>query len=539
MNNLFFIYLISLTLSFTIFSQSTFQRKITGPANEYGNSIIETTDGGYALAGYTNSFGAGMNDFFIVKLSVSGNTIQWSKTVGGAANDIPLTIIQTQDGYVVSGETTSFGAGNFDAYIVKLNNNGTILWNKTFGGIGDEYGESIVKTSDGGYAVGGYTNSFGAGDYDDYIAKLDAAGSIQWFKTYGTAGYDYALSIKQTSDRGYVLFGSTSSFGAGNNDYYVVKVDSSGLVQWSKTIGGRGGDYGFCVIQTSDGGYALSGTTLSFGAGNYDIYIVKLSAAGSLEWTRTIGGTGFEYGYQIIQTSEGGYAIAASIESFGAGGYDAFIVKLNSSGQIVWDRSLGDTYDDNILSITQTTDGGYAATGFTTTAVSGADIYIIKFDSLGNTCGNTLLPDPATASGGASGPAPTAISSPVPNVSTPISASGSNGTLVTNCFIGIQPISTEIPKEFSLSQNYPNPFNPVTKIKFSIPLDSRFRGNDKVLLAVYDVLGQEIQNLVNEELQPGSYEVEWNTLNYPSGIYFYSLLVDGKFNETKKMVLLK
>ncbi|HEY3249985.1 MAG TPA: T9SS type A sorting domain-containing protein, partial [Ignavibacteria bacterium] len=425
----------------------------------------------------------------------------------------------------------------FDSYIVKLDNNGTILWTKTFGGFGDEYGESIVQTSDGGYAVGGYTNSYGAGDYDDYIAKLDAAGAIQWFKTYGTAGYDYALSIKQTTDGGYVLFGSTSSFGAGNNDYYVVKVDSAGLLQWSKTIGGPGGDYGFCVIQTSDGGYALSGTTLSFGAGNYDLYVVKLNATGSLEWSRTIGGTGFEYGYQIIQTSEGGYAIAASIESFGAGGYDAYIVKLNSSGQIEWNRTLGGMYDDNILSITQTTDGGYAATGFTTIAGSGADIYLIKLDSLGNTCGNSLLPDPATGSAGTSNSAPTLTSSPVPTVNSPVSLQSSNGVLVTNCITGIQPISTAIPREFSLLQNYPNPFNPTTKIRFALPSSPKEEGLG-VRVVVCDIIGREVATLVNQQLQPGTYEIEWDASAFKSSIYF-CLIEAGDYKASKKMVLIK
>lgn len=531
MKKLFYFFVIKLTLSLTIFSQSTFQKTIGGPGNEYSNSIIQTPDGGYALAGNTDSFGAGGIDFYLVKLSEWANTIQWSRTVGGTAIDIPLMIIQTSGGYAVSGETTSFGAGNYDSYIVKLDNNGTILWAKTFGGSGDEYGESIVQTSDGGYAVGGYTNSFGAGDYDDYIAKLDASGTIQWFKTYGTPGYDYALSIKQTTDRGYVLFGSTSSFGAGYNDYYIVKVDSAGLLQWSKTIGGPGGDYGSCVIQTSDGGYALSGTTLSFGAGNYDIYVVKLNETGSLEWSRTFGGTDFEYGYQIIQTSDGGYAIAASISSFGAGGYDAYILKLNISGQIEWNRTLGGTYDDNILSITQTADGGYAAAGFTI-GNSGADIYLIKLDSLGNACGNSFLPDPATGSAGVSDSAPTLTSSPAPLITSPVSVTGSGGALRTNCITAMQPLSNEIPKEFKLYQNYPNPFNPTTHLRFAVS-EPRF-----VKLIIYDMLGIEVAILVNEQLNPGIYEVEWDGSNYPSGVYFYQLNAIN-YRETKRLVLVK
>ena len=150
-----------------------------------------------------------------------------------------MSIRQTSDGgYAFSGETNSYGAGSWDARIVKLDNNGNFQWMKTIGGPNDEYGESIALTTDGGYAVGGYTDSFGAGDYDMYIAKLDAAGNLQWYRTAGTPGYDYAISIKQTTDGGYVLFGSTDYFGVGYTDYLIVKLDANGSLQWSKTIGG-------------------------------------------------------------------------------------------------------------------------------------------------------------------------------------------------------------------------------------------------------------------------------------------------------------
>jgi hypothetical protein len=535
------------------FSQTQFQHTIGGTGGEYCSSIIQTADGGYAVAGYTNSFGAGGNDFYIVKLAGTGGTLQWTRTIGGAGNDIALSIIQTADGgYAVSGETTSFGAGNFDAYIMKLDYNGMLQWSRTVGGAGDEYGESIIQTPDGGYAVASYTTSFGAGDYDVYIIKLDAAGMIQWSRTIGGPGYDYALSIIQTTDDGYALFGSTGFYGAGYTDYYVVKLDSNGSLQWSKTIGGTGGDYGFSIVQALDGGYALSGTTVSFGAGNLDIYIVKLDHNGSLQWTRTVGGTEHDYGYVIIQTTDGGYAVSGSTASFGAGGNDAYIVKLNSSGSLQWSKTAGGMNYDYTLSIIQTTDGGYAAADYSASFGAGdADIYIVKLDAAGNTCGNTSSPLPSSGTGGTLGSPASITTSPTPSVSSPSPSTGTGGVLTTLCFVGIQPISNELPGSYRLYQNYPNPFNPSTKIKFDVPtpLNPPFsqRGEERsgggfVTLTIYDILGREIATLVDQQLKPGSYEVEWSATggasNYPSGVYFYKL-VTNEFFDTKKMILMK
>jgi hypothetical protein len=547
LKKLFLILLISACSLQIVNTQTQFQRTIGGSGDDHATPIIQTTDGGYAAAGYTNSFGAGGYDFYIVKLDGTGSTLQWSRTIGGTGTDIALSITQTADGgYAVSGETNSFGAGGYDEYIVKLDYNGIPQWAKTIGGTGDDFGEHIIQTTDGGYAVGGQTNSFGAGDYDMNIVKFDAAGSFQWSRTIGGTNLDYALSIIQTTDGGYALFGSTDSFGAGYNDFYIVKLDGSGSLQWSRTIGGAGGDYGFSIIQTSDGGYAMSGTTISFGAGNLDLYVVKLDSSGLLQWSRTIGGTNHEYGYSIVQTTDGGYAVSASTASFGAGGYDAYIVKLDGSGSLQWSRTIGGANDDDVLSIIQTTDVGYVAAGSTASfGAGGYDAYIVKLDTIGNICGNTSSPlsNIGSPTSTVMSPSPT-VTSPTPTVTTPVSTIGSGGTLTIICtFTGIIPISNEIPNSYELYQNYPNPFNPSTKIKFDIPAGPLSRGVStgrgvSVRLTIYDILGRELEMLVNQQLQPGTYNVDWDASNYPSGIYFYKLVTDN-FIETNKMILIK
>jgi hypothetical protein len=173
-------------------------------------------------------------------------------------------------------------------------------------------GTSLIQTSDGGYAIAGYTKSFGAGKRDVYVVKLDANGNLQWTKTIGGPKGDEGYSLIQTSDGGYVIAGFTESFGAGEADVYVVKLDAKGNLQWTKTIGGPESEIGNSLIQTSDGGYAITGTTESFGAGETDVYVVKLDAKGNLQWTKTIGGPESEVGNSLIQTSDGGYAIAGT-----------------------------------------------------------------------------------------------------------------------------------------------------------------------------------------------------------------------------------
>jgi hypothetical protein len=375
---------------------------IGGGSDDVGSSIIQTTDGGYAIAGYTKSFGAGEEDVYVVKLDGSWN-IQWTRTIGGKEEDEGFSIIQTTDGgYAVVGRkirTTLFSNIYFDVYVVKLDSKGNLQWTRTIGGGDDDMGESIIQTSDGGYAIAGRTRSYSEGWMDVYIVKLDASGNLQWTRTIGGIESDNAFSIIQTRDGGYAVAGDTRSFGAGGADVYVVKLDGSGNIQWKRTIGGEDYDYGYSIIQTTDGGYAIAGYTWSFGAGAGDVYVVKLDVNGNLQWTRTIGGgntggtvsvsgrivrTG-DAGRSIIQTLDGGFVIAGSTDAIGSGGYDIYVVKLDANGNLQWTRTIGGRENDGANSIIQTTDGGYVIAGYTESFGAGlSDIYLVKLDGNGN-----------------------------------------------------------------------------------------------------------------------------------------------------------
>jgi uncharacterized delta-60 repeat protein len=373
-------------------------RAIGGTNIDVARSIQQTSDGGYIVAGDTHSFGAFYSNALIIKLNSSGN-IQWSRSIGETDGDDASSIQQTSDGgYIVAGYTNSFGTGG-DVLVVKLDSSGNIQWSRAIGGTDDDAANSIQQTSDGGYIVAGYTYSFGAGSYDFLIIKLNSSGNIQWSRAIGGTNYDEALSIQQTSDGGYIVAGYTNSFGAGRFDALIIKLNSSGNIQWSRAIGGTNGDDAVSIQQTSDGGYIVAGYTNSFGAGG-DVLIIKLNSSGNIQWSRAIGGTNYDEALSIQQTSDGGYIVAGYTDSFGTGG-DVLVFKLDSSGNIQWSRAIGGTSIDRAYSIQQTSDGGYIVAGDTLSFGAGSfDFLIIKLDSSGNIsgCGNVLNVSPTNTS---------------------------------------------------------------------------------------------------------------------------------------------
>jgi len=409
----------------------SFCKAIGGPAIEKGNSLIQTSDGGYAIAGYTESFGAGEKDVYVVKLDANGN-LQWTKTIGGPAIENGSSLVQTSDGgYAIAGSTRSFGAGEVDVYVVKLDANGNLQWTRTIGGEKDEVGFSLIQTSDGGYAIAGTTTSFGAGEADVYVVKLDANGNLQWTKTIGGPGYEIGFSLIQTSDGGYAIAGLTPSFGAGGLDVYVVKLNANGNLQWTKTIGGPAGEIGISLIQTSDGGYAIAGSTESFGAGEADVYVVKLDANGNLQWTKTIGGPAVENGSSLIQTSDGGYAISGYTGR--PGEWDIYVVKLDANGNLQWTKTIYAKNEDfSKPSLIQTSDGGYAISGDTKSFGAGeTDICIVKLDKNGDAC-CAVSQTSRVGSGGRLRSATSSIGSGG-KLTSPTPTTSSGGTLTNQC----------------------------------------------------------------------------------------------------------
>jgi hypothetical protein len=315
-----------------LFTQSayamTFAKTYGRTGYDEAYSVQQTSDGGYIVAGRTS------DNIFLIKTDASGN-VQWAKTYGGPSSDVASSVQQTSDGgYIVAGRTLSFGAGNYDAFLVKTDANGNLQWAKTYGRTYADYASSVQQTSDGGYIVAGYTNSFGAGMSDIFLIKTDANGDIIWAKTYGGTSGDNAYSVQQTSDGGYIVAGRTASFGAGGTDIFLIKTDANGNIIWAKTYGGTYDDWAYSVQQTSDGGYILAGYTDSFYAVRLDIFLIKTDANGNIIWAKTYGGTSGDNAYSVQQTSDGGYIVAGYTNSFGAGWTDAFLIKTDENGDI-------------------------------------------------------------------------------------------------------------------------------------------------------------------------------------------------------------
>jgi len=306
-------------------------------------ALVQTTDGGYALGGYTNSSGAGSYDCWLAKTDAFGNMI-WNQTYGGTGEDVAYALVQTTDGgYALAGWTTSFGDGNPFAWLVKTDSAGDMQWNSTCGGGHCEYAWDLVQTTDGGYALAGLTWPIGASFYDFWLAKTDASGNAQWSKHYGGSFHDWGRAIVQTSDGGYALTGLTACLGAGIADVWLVKTDASGDMMWYQTYGGTNIDEAWALVQTTDGGYALAGYTTSFGAGGHDCWLVKTDASGNMQWNKTYGGTSRDYAYALVQTSDGGYALAGMTESFGAGSSDFWLIKTNVESGLAWVDSSANT----------------------------------------------------------------------------------------------------------------------------------------------------------------------------------------------------
>jgi len=370
------------------FSQSTFQKSIEGtPFGENAFSVIQTADSCFVLAGGTANFGAGGPDFYLIRTRPDGEII-WTKTYGGISNDAAYCVKQTFDGGFIL-------VGYYDyslVYIVKTNSTGDTVWTKTYYGGNGRY---IEQTTDSGYIVSGFTDDYGAGNDDIYVLKIDAIGNIQWTKTFGASSLDYSGCVRQTTEGGYIISGQISG------KMVLIKINSIGNIQWSKSYGGTIYERGEFVQQTSDGGYITTGYTQSFGAGNRDVYLVKTDLNGNLLWSKTFGGLDWDEGYSVQQTDDGGYIIAGDAASFGngSGNSDAYLIKTDGSGNLIFSKVYGGEFMDNAYTAQQTLEGGFIVAGRN----DPGHVYLIKTDSVGNSgchefTPNTIQNSPSTIS---------------------------------------------------------------------------------------------------------------------------------------------
>jgi hypothetical protein len=302
----------------------------------------------------------------------------WNRTYGGPGNELASEVQVTKDGgYVIIGVTESYGAGDGDAWLIKTDSEGNEEWNKTFGGPRYDNGKSVQETVDGGYIIVGRTESYGVSS-DLWLIKTDSKGNQEWSRTFGGSGFDFGWSIQGTIDSGYIITGGTNSFSSGDGDLWLIKTDSEGNEEWNKTFGGFGTEYGNSVQETSDGGYIVAGGTTSFSAGSKagstDLWLIKTDSEGTETWNITYGGSDSDDGKSVQETSDGGYIVTGYTTSFGAEGTDLWLIKIDSEGNEEWNRTFGELPAQEIgligydygESVQQTSDGGYIISGYTT-----------------------------------------------------------------------------------------------------------------------------------------------------------------------------
>jgi hypothetical protein len=372
-------------------AQKSFKKTYGGDNYDRGISAQQTSDKGYAIVGYTRSFGAGKDDVYLIKTDTQGS-IQWSNAYGGKDLDNGWAVLQTSDdGFIITGFTRSFGNGGYDVYVVKTDATGKKQWDKAFGGKGDDRSWDMDKTSDKGFIIIGETNSSGAGERDALLLKIDDKGDQLWEKTYGGPKDDRCFSVRQTPDNGIIFTGITYSFGAGDRDVYVVKTDSHGKVLWEKTFGGNKSDVGHCVRLTSDGGYIVTGYTASFSKALNDIYLIKLDSVGNVKWTKTFGGEDDFHTLYGEETKDNGFILSGGIVNTRTRNMSACLVKTDNKGSHLWTRRFTEQVFKPITTARGyngglTNDGGYILAG--DVFVYGSDtkslVYFVKVDKNGN-----------------------------------------------------------------------------------------------------------------------------------------------------------
>ena len=388
-----------------------------GSKNESAQAVVNTTDGGYAVLGHTQSMdGDVLNksnesyDYWLLKFDAT-NQLQWQKTYGGSDDDRGVDLIQTSDnGYAVIGKSksndleVSENAGFDDFWVSKLDSSGTIIWEYSFGFAGSDTPYSIIQTNDDGYLLSGVLDvsaSNGQGDRnsilsrhaggDYWVIKLNASGVKQWSNYYGGSFTDTAYDAIQTEDDGYIIVGSSDSDDVditnnlGSYDFWILKISATGTLVWEKSFGGSEIDEAHAISQATDGNYLIVGDTrsndleISQNNGAADLWIVKITPEGTLLWEKTLGGSSFDVGRSISKTQDNGFLVSGSSRSSDGnltsnkGQNDAWVVKINSSGNLEWQKTIGGSEVDFFYDAVELNDQTIIAVGDSNS--SNEDIY--------------------------------------------------------------------------------------------------------------------------------------------------------------------
>jgi hypothetical protein len=362
-------------------SAQTWARTFAAVLDEFPFSIIETKDRSLIVAGSTGSFSpAGTDDIWLIKINPEGNII-WQKKYGDDSMESVKSIYPTSDGgCILLGTILKIGSCCTDLWVLKLDKFGNIEWQKTYGGVEYEEAGSVQQTKDGSYVVVGTTGSFGV-NVDIWIIRLDGQGNIIWQNAYGTSGVEFAYSVTATKKNGYIVAGNIAPCGL--VDSLVFRLDSSGNVLWSKSFSAAGNDWVYAIDHASGGNYIVFGTTDSTPIGTTDFWALQMNRRGKVLWQRQYGTVDYESGASLKRTSDGGHVFVGTRAD--ATSDNIALVKLDPEGHASVLKNFGGPEAEQAFSVTTVSDGGYAVTGFTRSFGNGSlDMWVLKLDSAGD-----------------------------------------------------------------------------------------------------------------------------------------------------------
>ncbi len=386
-------------------AQIMFERIYGGVDADWGVSVQSTSDSGYIATGGSFSYGDGSNDVYLLKTDKYGNEL-WHKTYGGNGYDIGIAVKQTMDGgYIITGSTSSYGAGSSDVYLIRTDALGDTLWTRTFGGAEDDAGYSVIENNDGSLLIVGNTLSFAVGFSAAYVIKTDENGNLLWQKSYEKSGTSRAGGVHKINNEGYIIAGSTYSLGTSHKMFYFLKINENGDTIWTKTYSIPNCNVGTgCVDITADSGFVFGGS-ITYSNGDADLCLMKTDTNGNFLWFKKYSGTGAQMGGNFCQTNDGCFVITGMTGDIGKDNNTSdlitesiifnnlnpkiengnlIILKTNSSGDSLWSRTYGNNNNDFGNSIQLTIDNGFIICGGKTTG-SNQDLYLVKTDNLGLT----------------------------------------------------------------------------------------------------------------------------------------------------------
>ncbi|MCD4818729.1 MAG: T9SS type A sorting domain-containing protein [Candidatus Cloacimonetes bacterium] len=366
-----------------------------GIFEESSTCIRQINDGGYIIFGATDQTGNNLYDIWLIKTDEAGNLV-WDVTFGGEQNDFSIMGQQTlDDGFIIAGTTDSYGNGMQDFWLIKTDESGNEEWNQTYGTLENDRAQYVEQTADGGFILTGGTGNYESNDMDVWLIKTDAYGNLEWEQTFGGAGNEKAYTVHQEDDGSYILAGSTSSFGNGNYDMYLIKTDESGNELWYRTFGGAENENAYSMQLLPGEGYILAGYTKSFGQGEDDVWLIKVDEQGNEIWNEVYGTQFVDYCYSVAITSNGDYILSGLTNSTPNDDYDVLAMKVNDTGEEIWTARIGGSLNDFSFFVEQTDDGGYILTGYTNSFGNGDnDVYAVKLESDGSNQSDEFINQP-------------------------------------------------------------------------------------------------------------------------------------------------